>query len=110
MQRDAVYLVDIIEAAKLALSYAKDIDKSTFIENTQIQDSVIRRIEIIGEAARRLSDEIKAQYPELPWKEMIGIRNLLIHEYDDVDMSIVWQTVQHNLPTLIAQLETINLD
>lgn len=71
------------------------------------QDAVIRRLEIIGEAARRLSDEKRAALPELAWEAMVSMRNILIHEYDDVDMKIVWEAVQADLPPLIAVLEKI---
>ena len=74
MKRDLVYLVDILEAAKLAASYVKDMTEDAFLEDTQRQDSVIRRIEIIGEAARRISAKTKAAYPQIPWSEMIGMR------------------------------------
>jgi uncharacterized protein with HEPN domain len=78
-----------------------------FLREVQIQDAVIRRIEIIGEAARRVSDETKATYPDIPWKEMAGMRNLMIHDYDNVDLSIVWQTVQKDLPFLIGRFESL---
>ena len=71
------------------------------MRDTQCQDSVIRRIEIIGEAARRISPEIRTAYPDIPWTEMIGMRNLMIHDYDDIDLEIVWSTVQRDLPRLI---------
>ncbi|MGB9578491.1 MAG: DUF86 domain-containing protein [Halothiobacillaceae bacterium] len=73
----------------------------------QCQDSVIRRLEIIGEAARRVSVATRAAHPDLSWDEMIGMRNILIHEYDDVDLIIVWQTVRTELPLIVATLEKI---
>ena len=104
MQRDQVYLLDILEAARLAVSYVQGVQVDDFLVNTQLQDSVIRRIEIIGEAARRVSEQTKAAHPDLPWREMVGMRNLMIHEYDDVDLWAVWETVQNDLPGLIARL------
>ncbi len=68
---------------------------------------MIRRLEIIGEAARRISLTTRAAFPELPWEEMVGLRNVLIHEYDDVDLSIVWNTVRNELPLLISALQKI---
>jgi uncharacterized protein with HEPN domain len=68
---------------------------------------VIRRLEIIGEAARRVSESFRLSHAGLPWAEMIGMRNLLIHEYDDVDMHVVWQTVLTELPRLAAQMEEL---
>jgi uncharacterized protein with HEPN domain len=107
MNRDHVYLLDILEAAKLALSYVKGMTREAFLADTQCQDSVVRRIEIIGEASRRISGQMKALHPSVPWKEMISMRNLMIHDYDDVDMEIVWDTVQQDLPSLVALIEPL---
>jgi uncharacterized protein with HEPN domain len=75
------------------------------LRDIQLQDSVIRRIEILGEAARRVSPATREALPEVPWAGMVGMRNLMIHDYDDLDLEIVWATVQHDLPDLIARLE-----
>ena len=107
MSRDTEYLIDILEAAKLALAYVSGKSKDEFLEDTQCQDAVVRRLEIIGEAAGRISDETKSALPDVPWKEMIGMRNVMIHEYDGIDMVIVWDTIKTNIPTLIASLEKI---
>ena len=107
MSRDKEYVIDILEAAKLALRYVSGKTKDEFLKDTQCQDAVIRRLEIIGEAVRRISDETRATYPKLPWKAMVGMRNVMIHEYDDVDLVIVWDTVQNDLSPLVAALEEI---
>jgi len=96
MNRDLVYLLDILQATSFRI-----------LQDTQRQDSVIRRIEIIGEAARRISPQTRTAYPDIPWNAMIGMRNLMIHDYDDVDLQTVWRTVQHDLPALIARLEPL---
>lgn len=75
--------------------------------DVQLQDCVIRRLEIIGEAANRVSAETKQKHPDLPWTEMIGMRNMMIHEYDNLDFEIVWETVQRDLPVLIKKLQVI---
>ncbi len=79
MERDGVHLLDILDAARLALAYVRGLSKDAFLENIQVQDSVIRRIEIIGEAARRVSAEGRDALPEIPWQQMIGVRNVMIH-------------------------------
>lgn len=107
MQRDKTYLVDILEAAKLVLEYISGKDKAAFLIDTQCQDAVVRRFAIIGEASRRISDEMKASYPDVAWHEMIGMRNAIIHEYDDIDMVIVWDTVKKDIPALITTINKL---
>jgi len=107
MPRDKEYLTDILESCKLIVSHTSNIAKDEFLDDVKCQDAVIRRFEIIGEAARRISDEMKSKYPEIPWFEMTGMRNAMIHEYDDVDMVIVWETVKSDIPALVTTIEKI---
>jgi uncharacterized protein with HEPN domain len=107
MSRDSVYLLDILKAGKLALSYLMGKTKEEFLRDTQCQDAVIRRLEVIGEAAGRVSSDTTTKYPDLPWNKMVSMRNIMIHEYDDVDLTIVWDTVQNDLPSLVALLEPL---
>jgi len=107
MQRDREFLLDILEAAKLAVSYVGEKSREDFLKDVQCQDAVIRRFEIIGEASRRISEKTRISHSELPWDEMIAMRNVMIHEYDDVDLVVVWETVKNNLPSLIESLERI---
>lgn len=107
MSRDPQYLLDVLIAAKLALTYVAGKTQEEFLADTQCQDAVIRRLEIIGEAARRLSRQTRTTLPELAWNAMIGMRNAMIHEYDDVDLSIVWDTVRSDLPSLIRAIEPL---
>ncbi|NLV42516.1 MAG: DUF86 domain-containing protein [Candidatus Hydrogenedentes bacterium] len=105
MDRDRTYLLDILDAARLAVRYLEGISLEAFVSNMQLQDAVVRRLEIMGEAARRMSPQTKEAKPDLPWREMAGLRNLLIHEYGAVDMTLVWQTVHAELPELIRKLQ-----
>jgi uncharacterized protein with HEPN domain len=107
MQNDNAYLLDILESAKIALSHINGKTFQEFDTDILFQDGVIRRLEMIGEAAGRVSDEIQNVYKDLPWAKMKGMRNFLIHEYDDIDLKIVWDTVNNNLPPLIKELEKI---
>jgi uncharacterized protein with HEPN domain len=107
MQRDISYFSDILVSSKLAVEYLEKISFDEFIQNTAIQDAVIRRIEIIGEAANRIGEQSKKKYDHLPWIEMKGMRNLLIHEYDEIDLKEVWNTVKNDLPALIIEMEKI---
>ena len=107
MLRDPEYLLDILNAARLAIKYVHKLTKEQFLEDSQCQDAVIRRLEVIGEAAKRISTETRSQVSHLPWDAMIGMRNVMIHKYDDVDMTIVWATVKIDLPALIKLLEVV---
>jgi len=107
MQRDVGYFSDILDSSKLAVKYLGNISYNEFVQNIAIQDAVIRRIEIIGEAANRISDTSRKKYDHLPWIEMKGMRNLLIHEYDEIDLKEVWNTVKNDLPILIKEIEKI---
>ena len=81
MQKDDALLYDVLESAQLAVSYVQDSSIDDFLANTQLQDAVIRRIEIIGEAARHISEQTRASFPNLPWVDMADMRNFLIHQY-----------------------------
>ena len=107
MQRDPAYLRDIEESARLAVSYMEGVSLESFAADTQLQDAVVRRIEIIGEAARRVSEETRAKHPALPWRQMIGMRNQVIPMYDGVDLSVVRSTVREDLPKLLEALGEI---
>ena len=107
MQHDKAYILDILEAAKLALAYLGEKTKEEFLNDLQCQDAVIRRLEIIGEAAGRITEETKSALSKFPWREMVGMRNVMIHDYDDIDMVIVWETVRNDLSPLISALESI---
>lgn len=107
MERDKGYLWDVLEAAALALSYVEGKSKEQFLEDMQCQDAVIRRLEIIGEAVVRTSEETQSTLPDLPWRDMVGMRNVLIHSYREVDLGIVWDTLQQDLPALVRSLNKL---
>jgi uncharacterized protein with HEPN domain len=104
MSRDEVYLLDIFDAAKLALEYVRGKTRDEFLAGVQLQDAVIRRLAIIGEAAKRVSEATRESLPGLPWRQMAGMRNIIVHEYDDVDLSVVWDAVTRDLPPLVSEL------
>jgi len=105
MSKDDAYLLDILDAAKLVLQYVRGKSRGQFLEDVQLQDAVIRRLAIIGEAARRVSEPTRLAHPNLPWHDMIGMRNIVVHEYDDVDLEVVWDAVMRDLEPLISVLE-----
>jgi uncharacterized protein with HEPN domain len=105
---DSVYLKHILDAISRIKEYTQDIKYENFIDNYLIQDGVIRQIEIIGEATKRLSKEIKEKHPEIPWKDMAGMRDKLIHDYLGVDIDAVWDTVEEDIPDLKNRLEYLS--
>jgi uncharacterized protein with HEPN domain len=98
LPRELNYLVDILEAARLLQKFVEGVNQDTFENDLMRQAAVMRQLEIMGEAARRLSEETRQELFEIPWHQIIGMRNRLIHVYDDVDLAIVWDTVQNDLP------------
>ena len=100
IDRDRVYLRQMLEAIEQALGYIRGKDLSDFQSDQMLQDAVVRKIEVVGEAAKRLSASFVEQHSDLPLIEAISIRNKLIHEYDDIDPKIVWDTVKEDLPKL----------
>jgi uncharacterized protein with HEPN domain len=96
-----------LDSAKLAVSYITQKSRADFLGNIQCQDAVIRRIIIIGEAANRVSEETQQNLNHLPWRKMVGMRNIVVHEYDDVNLNIIWDTLQIDLPILIGELEKL---
>ncbi|NDJ19749.1 DUF86 domain-containing protein [Myxacorys almedinensis] len=107
MNKDDQYLYDILDSARLAISYVANQTKEAFLSDIQTQDSVNRRLMIMGKAANRISEETRQAMNTLPWRQMIGMRNLLVHEYDDVNLSVIWDTVKTDLPQLVVALEAL---
>lgn len=109
MRRDDAYLHDILHAAKNALSFVEDITEQQFYQSELHQSAVIRQFEIIGEAAKKVSSETRAATPGIPWKKMAGLRDVLIHAYDTVDMRMVWRVLIADIPHLIKALEVMDI-
>jgi len=95
---DTVYLQHIFEAIELIEKYLTDIDYNTFSDTRLLQDGVVRQLEIVGEATKNLSQNVRDMASEVPWKDMAGMRDKLIHQYFGVDIEAVWATAQFDLP------------
>ena len=104
---DNVYLHHILDAIALIEEYTKGMSENEFLGNSMAHDAVVRQIEIIGEAARNISDEFREKHSRLPWGKMTGIRNKIIHEYFNVNYAIVWDTVKDDLPLLKKTINKI---
>lgn len=103
-EKDKVFIEHILESITLIQSYTERLTKEEFLSSREKQDAVIRRLEVIGEAVKNLSPELKQKHPNVPWRQIAGMRDVLIHEYFGVDLELTWKTVQKDLPLLKQEL------
>ncbi len=101
---DIEFLIDIDEAIRRIEFYTQDTDYENFLEDIKTQDAVIRNLEIIGEAAKNITDELKEKHPQILWKDLAGIRDKLIHHYFGVNLEIVWTIIDEDLPQLRKEI------
>jgi len=106
-ERDAALLLDMLLAARDALSFAEGLDEAAFRKSRLHQSAVIRALEVLGEAAGQVSAATQATHPEIPWRAMTGMRHRLIHGYADVDLDHVWMVLRDDLAPLSAALERL---
>lgn len=99
------YLQDMLENARKASGFVQGMAFEDFAADERTVYAVIRALELVGEAVRRIPQDLREKYPEIPWREIAGTRDKLVHEYFGVNVSVIWRTVQEDLPILIAQLE-----
>ncbi|MBI4079497.1 MAG: DUF86 domain-containing protein [Candidatus Levybacteria bacterium] len=108
MKKDIkVYLEDVIKSSNLIVKYIEGVTKEAFENDVVRQDAVTRRLEIIGEAIKRLPPEFRQEHPEIAWKKATGMRDILIHAYDEVDLDQVWDTITKVLPLFIKQVKKL---
>ncbi len=107
MRNYRLYLKDILEAMVAAQSFVEGMGFDAFVADDKTASAVVRKLEIIGEATKNVPDPIRQKYPHVPWRDMAGMRDRIIHAYFDVNYSIVWNTLKNRIPTLqpiIAQI------
>src|SRR4030042_3148182 len=106
-RRDKAYLKHILDVISDAKRFMEGVNKEEFLENKEKQYALLRALEIIGEATKNLSKEMKQEYSEIQWRDIAGMRDKLIHEYFGVKLDLVWATVKKNLPELEKQIHEI---
>ena len=107
MRRGDAYLLDMLLAARDAVEFARGLTYAEFECSRLHQNAIVKPVEVIGEAVSWLSLDFKDAHPEIAWREIVGMRNRLVHVYFDIDVGLVWETVQNDIPSLIAQIEPL---
>jgi len=112
MSHRPIYLLiaDIIECIAKIERYTAGLDHDGFLADEKTVDSVVRNLEIIGEAANRIPDSFKTQHHQIEWRRIVGLRNRIVHDYFGLDQEIIWEIIQHELPALKAKLSAIQDD
>lgn len=106
MKDPRIFLVDILERARRVERFTA-AGRAAFEESDMVQDAVLRNLEVIGEAAKRVPEEYRTRWPQVPWRRMAGLRDVLIHAYQDVESERVWEVCERDIPALRARIETI---
>jgi uncharacterized protein with HEPN domain len=111
LKRDArLYINDIIDSIQKILEYSQDLTEDEFLASSQIQDAIIRRLEIMGEAVKHIPQTLRKKYPEVPWKNIVGMRDVLIHAYFGVNLKRTWKVVKEDIHSLRAEIISIRDD
>jgi uncharacterized protein with HEPN domain len=107
MSRDSAHVLDILEAARKVRGLTRDVAKEAFFQDEMRSNATIYQLIIMGEATKRLSTDFRDSHPAVPWRKMAGMRDILIDNYTDVDLELVWEAATQSVPDLIAQLEPL---
>jgi len=104
------YINDLIEACEEILSFTQGMSYSDFADDKKTVNAVIRSLEVIGEATKKLPTSFRNNYPNIPWKQMAGMRDKLIHEYFGIDRQMVWQAIERHIPYILPLIKEITID
>jgi uncharacterized protein with HEPN domain len=102
MTRDSAALLDIAQAGQRAIQFAQGLSREQLASDVMRQSAILYQMTIVGEATKRLSREYREQHPEIPWNQMAGMRDIISHQYDRLDLDVVWEVIQQDLPELLA--------
>ncbi len=106
-QKINLYLEDILGFCRKIERYIKDLTRELFEKEEVVVDAVLRNLELLGEASRKLPEDFKTKHSEIPWKKVIGLRNIVIHEYAEIDFDIIWEIITKNIPETKRSIEKI---
>lgn len=104
MQRDNAALLDMARYAQHILDFSQDMDEAQLAADARTQAAILYYIAVIGEAVKRLSPDFRSQHPDIPWTDIAGMRDKVIHQYDRVKLDVVWNTIQQDIPELLRLL------
>jgi uncharacterized protein with HEPN domain len=104
MTRDSAALLDIAQAGQRAIQFAQGLSREQLASDVMRQSAILYQMTIVGEATKRLSREYREQHPEIPWNQMAGMRDIISHQYDRLDLDVVWEVIQQDLPELLAMV------
>ncbi len=110
MKRDiSLFLTDILVSIEMIKEYCHAIPENEFVQNRQLQDAVLRRLEVIGEAAKHIPEGFRKKHPTIPWKRMAGLRDVLIHEYFGVSPHRIWRLIEDELDVIRTELKALKI-
>lgn len=111
IKSDDLYVSHVLESIELIESYTKRVDFEEFLSNRMMYDAVVRNLQILAESTQRISSEIKEKYPQIPWRDISGFRNILVHDYlEGIDENAVWHAIVFDLPELKICFEKIKIN
>lgn len=107
MRSEILYLTDMLEASDAIARFLQDVERHEFLEDEMPQSAVLHKLTVIGEAAAHISDEFKKQHPNIKWRNAVGLRNIVVHEYFGVSWDMIWVTATEDIPTLRQQIAAL---
>lgn len=108
MPRDyRVFLDDILEASRAVLEYASGLSREQFFADRKTMQAVVWNLQVIGEAAKNIPHEIRSRYPDVPWRDMAGLRDVIVHQYFEIKLDVIWKVIQNDVPLVETRISAI---